>query len=296
MSNYNFKKVRQILLIILVANIIVAILKVMFGLIIQSVSLTTDGIHSLADGSSNVVGLIGIYFASKPKDREHPYGHTKFETLSALFIAAMLLFVGVKVVISAFYRWQNPIVPQISVLSLSVLVITLLINVFVAKVEYKKGKELNSVILVSDSMHTKSDIYVSLGVLATLLSIKMGFPPVVDIFASLVVAGFVIHAGYEIIKENSGVLVDKATVDTERIKEVVMKFDKVKDTHNIRSRGNHDNLYIDMHIVIEPNLNVEESHKLVHDIENAIKFNVSKNAQVMAHLEPYREAKYLHNF
>ena len=120
----NFKKVNKVLLIILLANLIVALLKIVIGSIIKSSSMTADGFHSLTDGSSNVVGLIGIKFASKPMDEDHPYGHGKFEMLAGLFIAIMLLFIGIKVIISTVDRIINPIMPEITKESIVVLLIT----------------------------------------------------------------------------------------------------------------------------------------------------------------------------
>lgn len=292
MENNIFRKVQQVLFIILIANLIVAALKIIIGMIIKSASMTADGFHSLSDGSSNIVGLIGIYLASKPKDKDHPYGHNKFETLSGLFISAMLFFVGGKVILSSLYRFQNPVIPNINTSSLIVLLFTLVINVFVSVTEYKKGKELNSSILVSDSMHTRSDIYVSIGVLITLIGVKLGLPPVIDPIASLVVSGFIIHAAYEIYKENSDILVDRSAVDTEEIRNLVMSFEKVKDTHNIRSRGSQNDLYIDMHLLVDPDLSVEKSHELVHDIEEAIKIKINKSSQIIAHLEPYKDVNF----
>jgi len=284
-----FKKVQKVLFIILIANLFVAVLKIVIGDIIQSASMTADGFHSLSDGSSNIVGLIGIQLASKPKDIDHPYGHSKFETLSGLFISIMLFAVGGKVIVSAIDRFKNPVMPNITVESLIVLLVTLVINVFVSVIEFKKGKELNSQILVSDSMHTRSDIYVSMGVLVTLIAVKSGLPPVIDPIVSLVVSGFIIHAAYEIFKENSDVLVDKSTVDIKEVRNLVMSFEQVKGTHNIRSRGSQNALYIDLHLLVEPHLSIEESHNLVHEIEEIIKIKVNKNTQVIAHLEPFRE-------
>ncbi|MGL5715515.1 MAG: cation diffusion facilitator family transporter, partial [Paraclostridium sp.] len=95
----NYKKVKQVLWIILFANLGVALLKIVVGSIINSASMTADGFHSLSDGSSNIVGLIGITLASKPIDKEHPYGHKKFEVIAGLFIGGMLLFLGGKIII-----------------------------------------------------------------------------------------------------------------------------------------------------------------------------------------------------
>lgn len=284
----SFKKVKRVLFIILFANLTVAILKIVIGSIIKSSSLTADGFHSLSDGSSNIVGLIGIHFASKPVDEDHPYGHGKFEMLAGLFIAAMLFIIGIKVILNTVDRMINPIIPEISIASLIILTVTLCINIFISNYEYTKGKELNSQILISDSMHTRSDTYVSIGVLITLVCIKFGLPPVIDSFASFAVAGFILHAAYEIYVENSGILLDKVAIDINEIETIVLSFNQVKDTHNIRSRGYGNDLHIDMHIMTEPEMSVEKSHELIHNIEERIRVEISKNAQVIAHLEPYK--------
>ena len=287
MATDNFKKVKQVLLAILFANLAVAALKIAVGAIIKSASMTADGFHSLSDGSSNIVGLIGIRLAAKPIDEDHPYGHGKFETLAGLFIAGMLFVLGGKTIIEAIIRFRNPIIPNVTLESLIVLIITLCINIFVSMYEYKKGQKLNSRILISDSLHTRSDIYISLGVLITLFCIKLGLPPVIDSIASLVVAAFILHAAYEIFKDNSDVLVDKAVVDSDKITEIVLSFEQVKDIHKIRSRGSENELYIDMHIGIQPDMSIEECHKLIHNIEVKIRKEVNENVQMIAHLEPF---------
>lgn len=285
----NIKKVKLVLLIILFANIIVSFLKITIGSTVKSTSVTADGFHSLADGLANIVGLVGIMLASKPVDKEHPYGHRKFEFLAGMFIAGMLFVMSGKIVLNAINRLINPVIPNITRESLIVLLISLFINVFVCVYEYRKGKKLKSQILISDSMHTRSDIYVSLGVLITLGCIKLGFSIVIDPIVSFIVAGFIIYAGYKVLKENSDILLDKVVIDAEIIKNIVLSFEEVKDAHNIRSRGSENDMYIDMHIMTEPDLSIEESHELIHNIEERIRADINKNTQVIAHLEPYHE-------
>lgn len=291
MKNNHFQKTRQVLFLVFLANLLVAALKIIIGSIIKSASMTADGFHSLSDGSSNIIGLIGIHFAAKPVDEDHPYGHHKYEVLAGLFISVMLFFAAGKVVFDAVKRFIQPVTPEITIESLVVLILTLAVNIIVSVAEYRKGKELNSQILISDSMHTRSDIYISSGVLLTLAGIKLGLPPVIDPLVSLAVAGFIIHAGCEIYKKNSDVLLDGVAIDAKEIRDVVLSFKDVKDVHNIRSRGSINDLYIDLHIVVNSELDVEKTHKLAHDIEDAIKAKFKKNSQVIAHIEPYQEDK-----
>jgi cation diffusion facilitator family transporter len=287
----NVKKVRTVLLVILVANLLVAVLKIVIGSIIKSTSMSADGFHSLSDGSSNIVGLVGIWYASKPVDTDHPYGHSKFETLSGLFIGGMLAVVGINVIIEAFKRFFHPVIPNITIESIITLVVTLGINIFVSTYEFKEGKKLNSQILISDSLHTRSDIYVSLGVLVTLLCISLGLPAIIDPVASVIVALFIFHASYEIFMENSGVLLDKAAVDSEKVREIVLKFPEVKDIHQIRSRGRVDEMFIDLHVMAEPSMSIAASHVLIHSIEGKMREELSENTQVIVHLEPYYSHK-----
>lgn len=283
----NYKKVKQVLWMILFANFAVALLKIVIGTAINSASMTADGFHSLSDGASNIVGIIGVGIAYKPNDKEHPYGHKKYEVITSMFIGCMLLVIAGKIIITSISKFTNMVEPSITTESLIVLVVTLIVNIFVCTYENRIGKKLNSYILVSDSMHTRSDIFVSVGVLFTLVGVKLGLPAIIDPIASLIVSGFIIYSAYEIFKSSTGVLVDQATVDEEKIREIVSNFEDVKGVHNIRSRGSENDIHVDMHVLVDPHRSVEESHILTHEIENIIKTKINQSAQVIVHMEPF---------
>lgn len=285
----NFREIKKVLWIIMFANIAVAVAKIIFGTLINSSSMTADGFHSITDGSSNIIGLIGIGIAAKPIDDDHPYGHRKFETLTGLFIVGMLVYLGFKIITDAITKFMHPARPEITIESLIVMIITLCINIFVTKYEHRKGTALNSTILISDSMHTKSDIYVTIGVITTLIAIKLGAPPIVDPLASIIVAGFILYAAYEIFKVASGILVDSTAVDTGRIKKIAIAQEGVKGVHKIRSRGTTDDMHIDMHILADSELSLEDSHRLNHKIQDALRKELNNNVEVIVHIEPYEE-------
>ena len=287
MEDNNYKKVKQVLWSILFINLGVAFLKILIGSSINSSSMTADGFHSLTDGTSNIVSVIGIWLASRPIDKNYPYGHNKFEIISGLFIGVMLFFLGSKTGLEALSGLKNPVAPAITAVSLIALVFTLVVNIFVSMYEYRVGKKLNSHVLISDSLHTRSDIFISIGVLVALIGIKCGLPNIIDPIVSLVVSGFIFHASYEIFKSTVDVLVDKAVVDTEEIRRILMEFEEIKCCHDIRSRGSENNMHIDMHIHVDPNTTVEVAHKLSHDIEDRIQEKINKSAQVIIHIEPH---------
>lgn len=282
-----YKETKRILWIILFANFTVAAIKIIMGGIIGSSSMSADGFHSLTDGSSNIVGLIAIGIASKPKDKEHPYGHSKYETLASLLIGIMLCILGIRVILEAISKLVKPTDVSVSLESIIALLFTLLVNIYVSIFEYRKGTLLKSEILVSDSIHTKGDIFISTGVLIAIVSIKLGTPIIIDPLVSFAVSAFIFKAAYEILSVSSGILVDKAAVDSRKIQEIVMKQEGVFGVHNIRSRGNSDEVFIDMHIVLNPRFNVSQTHELSHKIENTICENLNNKAQVILHIEPF---------
>ena len=289
MPDSTLQKIKWVLWVILFANLAVAVVKIVVGQLIQSASLTADGFHSLTDGISNVVGLIGIQVASQPIDEKHPYGHRKYEFLTGLFIGFMLLVIAALVLYEAIDKFAHPVPPDITAVSLIALIATLIINIFVCLYEYRQGQKLGSAILISDSLHTRSDVFVSISVLFTLLGIKFGLPPIIDPIASLVVAAFIIRAAVEIIRSTSEVLVDKAVADTDTIRNIALAFPEVHGVHDIRSRGTEQDLYIDMHVLIDPNMEVGESHKLCHEVEQKICQELQVKARVMIHMEPFRK-------
>lgn len=291
MLNTTMRKIQRVLWIILAANLAVAGVKIFMGQLIESASLTADGFHSLTDGVSNVVGLIGIRFAAQPIDKNHPYGHRKYEVLTGLFIGFMLLAIASIVLYEAAGKFLQPVSPEVTLVSLVSLVATLIVNIFVCVYEYREGRKLGSAVLVSDSFHTRSDVYVSLGVLCTLLGIKAGLPPVIDAAASLIVALLILRAAVQIIRAASGVLVDAAVADTDRIREIVLGVPEVEGVHGIRSRGTDQEVFIDMHVLIDPDMGVADSHQLCHALERKICQELQVAAHVMIHLEPYKQDK-----
>ncbi len=283
----NYKSVQIILLVILFVNLLVAFSKVIVGMLIQSASMTADGFHSLSDGMSNVIGIICIKFASKPEDDEHPYGHNKIEAISGLIIGGILFLVGCTVINGAYNKFLNPTMPNITTGSLLVLVVTLCINIVITVLESKKGRELNSTILISDANHTKSDIFISFGVLISLVGVKLGLPAMIDPIVTVIVSVFIFHACWEVVSENISILIDTSNIDSEKVKMCVLQIEKVREVHNIRSRGTKNKIYIDMHIHVDHDMTVLESHKMQHLIEQLIQENVDSSATVIIHVEPY---------
>lgn len=281
-----YHHIRRILILVLILNWLVALVKIVYGLITRCVSITADGFHSLSDGASNIIGLIGISLAYQPKDTDHPYGHKKYETLFSLGIATLLFIICFNLFKEGIKRLYQPIVPEIDFKSFVVMLATLGINLAVMNYEYKKGKFLQSDILISDSLHTKADIFTSISVIIALVVIKLGYS-FLDPIATIVIALFIAHTGYDIVKQSSKILCDTiAIVDTRRIIEIVLGIKGVKACHKIRTRGRSDDIHLDLHVQVNPSMHIDEAHRISYSIEEAIKKGIPHVSDVVVHMEP----------
>ncbi len=289
MSNYI--RIRRVLIVILVLNWAVAAAKMVVGLLTRVQSMTADGFHSLSDGTSNIIGLIGIGLSARPVDQDHPYGHKKYETFFSLGIAALLMLVAFNLIRESFSRLFNPVDPQVEPISFIVMIVTIAVNMLVVKYEYKKGKELRSDLLVADSMHTKADVYTSLSVIIALIGIKLGFP-IIDPIATFIISIFIGYAAFEIIKDASRILCDTvAIMDSEKISAIVLGVNGVRACHKIRTRGRPDDICIDLHVQVDAVMNVNEGHNISYAVETALRKNIPEVTDVLVHLEPKGKPK-----
>lgn len=282
---HRFKKVQHVLVLVLFLNLAVAFAKIIYGTLTSTLSMTADGYHSLFDGISNIVGLVGIFIASRPPDREHPYGHQKYETVASIFIAVLLLFVSFEIFQNALHRFFLQSTPGVTPLSFIIMLGTMGVNYLVTRYEHGKGVALRSQVLIADSMHTKSDIYVSFSVIVSLLAIKLGFPlldPLIALFISIII----FRAGFRIMKENSRVLLDMSRLEEDEICRLVMGVDGVLDCHKIRTRGGMGDIRIDLHVLVQPDMPLEDAHIISHRVSKMLKAEYTDVSDVVVHLEP----------
>ena len=287
MKTDNCSKIKGVLGILLIANVFVTIVKIIIGDMTNSVALCADGFHSFSDSASNIIGIVSITFASKPCDTDHPYGHKKIETMASLLICVVLILLGYNVITKSIKSIFNTQTIVVDVENIIIILLTVLVNVFVAYYENKKGKEYNSSFLIADSIHTKSDIIISIGIIITLIAIKLGVSHKIDIVVSIIVAVFIFYSAYEIFMEVASVLIDKNIITCDEVKQIIYTFDEIKDVHKIRSRGFKDHIFLDMHIVVDKNMDVNEVHKLVHLIEEAFTKRFGTTVDTLIHVEPY---------
>ena len=257
----------------------------MLGYATGAVSVISDGFHSLSDSASNIMGLIAIRASRKPPDADHPYGHRKYETLAAAGIFVLLLFVVIEVLRAATARLRSGEPPIVTPLSFAVMLVTLAINVIVVRYEAGQGRALSSELLLADAMHTRSDVFASVGVMLSLMAAWAGYP-VVDPIAALVIAVLIARTGYEIARHTSRVLSDTIVIAEDDIRRVVMSVPEVVGCHRIRTRGSSDHAFLDLHVWFHGDTTLYEAHRLSHVVKDRLLENYPQIADAVIHIEP----------
>ena len=288
MQDYK-RGVRRVLLITLVLNLAVVIGKFIAGFLSGSLSVISDAVHSSVDSLNNIVGLVVMKYAAAEPDDEHPYGHAKFETLAAFAIAGFLFVTCYQIAVSAITRIITPSQqpPAVSKLTVIVMVVTIIVNIFVTVYEQREAKRLKSEFLMADAIHTRSDILVSCSVLVGLGLVNLGYvwlDPIIALGIAVVIA----WNGYKIFKATVPVLVDAAPVPAERIAELVASVPGVHSAHDIRSRIQGGTMYVEMHLHMLPN--IERDHIKTHDLTEEIERRLEEQfGHVIAtiHVEPF---------
>ena len=281
-----YASVARVLVRVLVLNLAVAVAKIGFGYASGAISILSDGFHSLTDGASNVVGLIGIRAARRPPDEDHPYGHRKYETVAAAAVTIFLLLVMLEVLRNAFNHLTGRMAPRdISPLSFVVMIVTVGVNLLVIGYETREAKRLSSEVLLADALQTRGDVWSSLTVIAALAGARSGIP-ILDPLAALVVAAFIGYAGFQIARTTMGILSDRIVMSDADLERVVMAVPGVLGCHRIRTRGSADHVFLDLHVWLPPEMKLTDAHDISHVVKDKLMARYPQIADAIIHIEP----------
>lgn len=285
MHTDNRPAVRKVLIITLLLNLLVLAIKATVGYSTGSLSLLADALHSITDSASNVLGLAANQLASPKPDRDHPYGHQKFEAVGALGIAAFLGFACFEIfqgIISRLLMGGQPV--EMSAAALWLMLIVLGVNMGVAFYERRAGKRFGSQILLADAQHTMSDIWITMTVIFGLIGVWSGFKWL-DLVLAFPVALLVFRSGWKVLQENLPWLVDKMAIAPEAIQNIVMQVPGVINCHKIASRGLVGRqVFIEMHLIVDAK-DVENAHKITEHVEARLAERFG-SVRVLIHVEP----------
>lgn len=244
-------------------NILLALMKLAVGFLYSSIALISDGVHSLSDVLTSVIGYFGIRISSKPADESHPFGHSRFEPLVAFLIAEALLVVAYEIGRDAFFRVRHEVPIEVNGLMLGVTVVSILTKEGMFRYSVHVGRKLNNQILIADAYHHRSDALSSVAVLIGLVAQRLGFP-YGDSLAGFLVALMLAKIALGIILENVGYLTGRAppTAVCERIKKTALAVSGVVGVHDLRAHYVGNRLHVELHVEVSPELSLKEAHDI----------------------------------
>lgn len=283
------KHITKIIRISIFTNFFLAIIKFVFGLLGKSSALVADGIHSFSDLSTDLVAFFGNRFASKPADEKHPFGHGKLEYLTSLIIGIVVVLVG----LSLIWNLSNSDINVPSFYVVIVSMITIFIKYLLSHYLIKYGKKYDNTILIASGKESSADVVSSVVVL--IAGICMQFCHIfsilkyTDMVASIIVGIFIVHTGFDLVKDNISVIIGEQITDEEallKLKEVILSDPLVQGIDSLVVLKFGYFCSITCEVVMDGKLSLLDSHKVVDIIENKIKNMDDKYKYITIHINP----------
>ncbi len=288
MDNFRQKGAKKAAIVAISANCFLTFFNVVVGIISGSYALISEGAHTLSDIITSIIAYIGFYVGQKPADDDHPIGHGRAEAISGLIIVVFLVIVAWEIMHIAIGKIFNPsLITVPSTLAAVMAVIGIIINFFVSEYIINLGKKINSPAIVADGKHQRTDIFSSIAIVVGVIVSNIGYP-ILDPIIGFLIGLLILKTAVEIAKENidniMGKVPSKAFVY--KIKTVAENTPKVENAHNIKIDYFGSYATVALHIELDGNMTLNDSHKIVHMVENNITENIPEVKYVMVHACP----------
>lgn len=281
-------KITKVLLVSSITNIFLSIIKILFGFIGKCNALIADGIHSLSDLSTDFVAIFGNHLSLKPADKKHPFGHGKTEYITSVIIGIVIILLGLSLIYNIFNK--EIIIPNLLMILVSLF--TIISKYILSNYIYKKGIEYSNNILIASGKESKADVYSSIFVLISIVlmqfSNELKILKYADMLSTVIISLFIIKTGFNILKDNIGILLEEQILDKEyinNIKNIITSFNEIveiKDLYILRY-GPYFKLVSN---VIMKDLSLTDAHKIIDEIEKKLKEKDDKIKYVFIHMEP----------
>lgn len=281
-------KITKVLLVSSITNIFLSIIKILFGFIGKCNALVADGIHSLSDLSTDFVAIFGNHLSLKPADKKHPFGHGKTEYLTSMIIGIVIIILGLSLIYNIFNK--EIIIPDLIMILVSLF--TIISKLLLSNYIYKKGVEYSNNILIASGKESRADVYSSIFVLLSIVlmqfSNEVSILKYADMFSTIIIALFIIKTGFNILKDNIGILLEEQVLDKKYLKEIksiITSFDEIveiKDLYVLR----YGPYYKLVSNVIMKDLLLTDAHNVIDEIEKKLKEKDNRIKYVFIHMEP----------
>ncbi len=293
------EKARKITFVGFFINSILSVLKISAGIIGKSNAMLADGIHSLSDFFTDIVVLVGFKFTEKPADKDHNFGHEKYETFATFIIGIALLLAGFDILQGGavnVYKiaFKNEILPRPKLIAIIAALISIFSKEFLFRFTKKVGEKINSPAVIANGWHHRSDALSSIG---TLIGISVAYFfgdkwIIFDPIAAIVVSVFIFKVAFEIMLPAVNELLESSLdeKDVKYISNLIESNQGIKNYHNLRTRRIGSNIAIEAHLMFDKNISLYQAHAISESIEKTLKEYFGKRSIITFHLEPnYKE-------
>ena len=277
--------IRRVFWGLLVANLAVVGVKVVIGLKAGSLAVIGDAVHSSVDGLNNVIFIALMQIAGRAPDEDHPYGHSKFEVLGGLGIVVFLCvacFELLKQAILGLVRGAEP--PTFTGPDLVLIALTLATNLWVAWYEARRGRQLRSDLLLADAAHTRTDVFITVGVLTGAFLARQGLR-YIDQAVAIGVSILIARTAWEIFRHAMPTLVDQVALEAPAIRRCAEAVEGVASAYGIRSRSAAGVVFAELTIGVQGGLAVQAAHEIADAVEERLKQDLQLD-EVVVHIEP----------
>lgn len=293
------KEIRKITLWGTAVNLLLTVFKIVAGVLGRSAAMIADGVHSLSDLLSDIVVLIFTHISSKGKDRDHSFGHGKFETLATLIVSTILVAVGANLmangVSSIIGVFNGEVIPKPGYIALIAAAISIIAKEILYHATVKIGREQSSNVVIANAWHHRSDAFSSIGSLVSICgAIFLGDRwTILDPLASCIISVVIVVVAVRMAIPSLAELLETSLPEEieQDIKTIAMSINGVDDIHELKTRRNGISFIIDAHIAVNPNLSIVEAHDIATNVEEALLAKYGRETQINIHVEPGVDAR-----
>lgn len=281
-------KITKVLIHSFITNIILALVKIVSGIVGASGALIADGVHSLSDTLTDVFAILGHKLSMKPADKEHPFGHGKIEYITCIVIGFVIMAMGLTIIYNGIFN--KPAIPNILTAVIGVIVI--LAKLVLARYILNRGKKYDSNILIASGNESLTDVISSVVVLVSILLSQLGGMLVyADTVAMVIIGILILKIAYNILSENFSSLLGKQVTDLDYIKnleKIIYMESEVKGIDSLIILKYGPIYQLNLEVSMDENIILKDAHDVLDKIENNLKKHDSKIGHIIIHVSPYK--------
>lgn len=285
-----YDEVKKTSTISIIINVSLTIVKAIVGVLSGSTALIADAFHSASDLFATIVLLQGLKIAHKPADEDHPYGHHRAETITAKFLAIILIVTGLGIGLASYKILRQPVVRVPEIMAAYIAILSIVSKEWLYRYTIKIGNKINSSAVIADAWHHRSDAFSSIAALIGIVGARFGYP-IMDPLVGILVAILILKTGVSIYKQAIIDLMDTAPPKQilNEIRKIALQAQGIKEVQDVKMRQYGSKFMVDMKVCVDPSITVKEGHDAAAGAKKNIMESGHDIQDVLIHVNPCKQ-------